>query len=134
MLILSSLSACGNQGSPNLKDIHVELIPAQEVLPTGEFTTYTVKITDKKGKPFDPDKVYLYLNMEMMNHPTEGTMERVSEGIYELSLPLAMAGEWYAEITLSVGEETRKYEGFTVQAEGDMFMEYMKGYHHDQAK
>lgn len=135
LLILSSLSACSdNNGSLNLNELNVELIPAAEILPTGEFTTYTVQITDKNKNPFDPDRVYLYLNMEMMNHPTEGTMERVSEGVYELALPLAMAGEWYAEITLYVGDQEKKYEGFTVQAEGDKFMEYMKGYNHDQEK
>ena len=134
LLILSSLTACAKyDGTPNWKDLQVELIPALEIIPTGEFTTYTVQISTKKKQPFDPDQVYLYLNMEMMNHPTEGTMQQVAEGIYQLDLPLAMAGEWYAEITLSIAGQERTYEGFTVTAEGEMFMEYMKGYNHDQA-
>lgn len=132
LLFASLLSACmADSSAPSLNDIEVELIPAKSMIPTGEFTTYTVRVSTKNKQPFDPDQVYLYLNMERMNHPTEGTMKRIDEGIYELDLPLAMAGEWYAEITLSVDEQTRTYEGFSVHAEGEMFMEYMKGYHHD---
>lgn len=126
------LSACGQQNG--LEDIQVSFEGEKEVIPTGEMTTYIVKLGDASGKPIDVEKVYLYMNMKMMNHPTEGTMKRVDTGTYQLDLPLAMAGEWYANVTISEGGQQREIEGFKQQAEGEKKIELMKGYHADQQK
>lgn len=115
----------------SLADIQADLKGELDPIPTGEFYTYTVKLQDPSGNPVDADKVYLFMNMEGMHHPTEGTMHVVEKGVYQLELPLAMAGEWYAEVTLSQGNEERTLDRFTVQAEGKKFMMYMKGYNAD---
>ncbi len=114
-----------------LADIQANLKGELDPVPTGEFYKYTVELTDQAGKAVDVDKVYIFMNMEGMHHPTEGTMHAVDKGVYELELPLAMAGEWYAEVTLSLGDEERTLDRFTVQAEGKKFMMYMKGYNAD---
>lgn len=124
--------ACGQATSPGaaLNDVKVELVKEKEPIATGEMKGYTVKLT-ANGSPVDVDKVYYYMNMKGMHHPAEGTMKKVETGVYKVDLPLAMPGEWYAEITLTKGSESRKVEGFTVQAEGKKYMQYMKGYNAD---
>lgn len=128
------MSGCSQGQESILNEVEVNFYADQEIVPTGEKRTYTVELKDPKGNPFDADHVYLYMNMNMMNHPTEGTMKKVRPGTYELELPLAMAGEWYAHVTLTQGGVERKVEGFNQLAEGEKHIELMRGYHADQPK
>lgn len=129
--------ACGKSGDKNgasaaaLKEITATFTSAQAVVPTGEFQKYTVALMDKAGQATSVDKVYVFMNMEGMHHPTEGTMHEVEKGVYTIELPLAMAGEWYAEVTLTTGSASHTLDRFTVMAEGKKFMMYMKGYNAD---
>lgn len=134
MFLMMVAAACGQpaQSGAALNDVKVELVKEKEPIATGEMKAYTVKLT-RNGAPVDVDKVYYYMNMKGMHHPAEGTMKRVEKGVYRIELPLAMPGEWQAEITLYQGSETRKVEGFTIQAEGKKYMQYMKGYNADTA-
>jgi len=105
----------------------------ESVFKTGEFHTYEVTIQNQTGEMISVDRVYLYMNMERMNHPMVGTMTRVEEGVYSVDLPLAMEGDWYAEVTIeNDGEE--KTEQFSVYAEGEMSEEYIRGYDADTGK
>ncbi|WP_164984934.1 FixH family protein [Ammoniphilus sp. CFH 90114] len=133
-VVVLLMTACSQGQGTKLNDIEVSFNGAQAVVPTGQKTLYTVELKDKDGKAIDVEKVYLYMNMNMMNHPTEGTMKRVNPGTYQLELPLAMAGEWYAHVTITEAGVERKVEGFTQQADGDKHMELMKGYHADEQK
>ncbi|MBE3594821.1 MAG: FixH family protein [Candidatus Carbobacillus altaicus] len=110
----------------------VALKTDEPVYPTGEFKPYRVEIKDATGQPVDVDKVYYFMNMEGMHHPTEGTMRHIGPGSYELFLPLAMPGEWYAEITVEAGDKSHTFTGYHVQAEGKHYQQYMKGYNADE--
>lgn len=140
MLLFIFATACGNDdASGDTKKLDptnfsVEFAGAQEVVPTGEFTKYTVTVKDSNGKTTSVDKVYLFMNMEGMHHPTEGTMKEVQTGVYELELPLAMEGEWYAEVTITVGDKEHTYGKYYQKAEGKKHMMYMKGYNADLGK
>ena len=114
-----------------LENLNVTFENEGATMPT-EFQTYTVQLTDSAGDVVDVDEVYLYMNMERMNHPIEGTMHNISEGVYELELPLAMAGEWYANITVTNDGDVKLFEGFVLYAEGERQMEFMKGYNADK--
>ncbi|MBE3597144.1 MAG: FixH family protein [Hydrogenibacillus sp.] len=150
LLFALALSACGTASNPQANEqrpassggaeqaaapdverLNVELIPAREVLSTGEAHPYRVVVTDQGGQRVDADRVYLFLNMEGMHHPTEGTMRRVGTGEYELRLPLAMPGEWYAEVTISAGGKEKTFTGYQVRAEGKAYHLFMKGYNAD---
>jgi len=111
-----------------LEDIKVSLEAAQDPVPTGEMTLYTVKLQDQKGNPATVDSVHLYLNMDMMNHPTQGTMKEAGDGVYTLELPLGMEGEWYTIITLSKGDMKREIKEFKIEAKGEKHMDLMTGY------
>ncbi|MFN7251716.1 MAG: hypothetical protein ACK4M9_13095 [Anaerobacillus sp.] len=127
MLVIGCASS-----SSNSKNVEVKFLNEGQVLSTESFNTYSVKLVNNKGDAIDAEKVYLYLNMKMMNHPIEGTMKRVDIGLYELELPLAMAGEWYANVTVTVEGETIEFSEFAIIAEGPKQVEWMKGYHADQ--
>ncbi|MDY0323493.1 MAG: FixH family protein [Candidatus Carbobacillus sp.] len=114
------------------KTLTVELKTETPVYPTGVFKPYRVEIRDASGKPVDVDKVYYFMNMEGMHHPTEGTMRHIGPGTYELFLPLAMGGEWYAEITVDVGGQSHTFTGYHVQAEGKHYQQFIKGYNADE--
>jgi len=115
-----------------LEDIKVSLEAAEDPVPTGEMTLYTVELKDQKGNPTAVDRVHLYLNMDMMNHPTQGTLKEAGEGVYTVELPLGMEGEWYTIITLSKGDMKREIKEFKVQAKGEKHMDLMTGYNADK--
>jgi hypothetical protein len=72
------------------------------------------------------------MNMKMMNHPIEGTMKEVDKGLYELELPLAMAGEWYVNVIVTIEGEEFVFEDFSIIAEGPKQLDWIKGYHADE--
>lgn len=113
-----------------LEKVTVEFKEENQTLATGKFHTYQVNLADESGDPFSADDVSIYMNMERMNHPMQGTMQAVEEGKYTVDLPLAMEGEWYAEVTVTYDNEETT-ERFSLYAEGDMAEEYMKGYDAD---
>ncbi|MBP1932072.1 FixH family protein [Ammoniphilus resinae] len=115
-----------------LEDIKVSLEAAKNPVLTGEMTLYTVKLQDQKGNPAAVDSVHVYLNMDMMNHPTQGTMKEAGEGVYTVELPVGMEGEWYTIITLSKGDMKREIKEFKVQAKGEKHMDLMTGYNADK--
>lgn len=131
LIIVIVVTACSNTGNLS-DDVQVDFKNNGERLSTEGFQTYSVQLADGDGNPLDREKVYIYMNMKMMNHPIEGTMKNVAPGIYELDLPLAMAGDWYVHISVTENGETVVYDDFTVIAEGEKNMEYMKGYHADE--
>lgn len=130
LLLIVILFGCSSSAA-SLSDTTISLENLGETYGTGEFIPYVITVNDSNGNPFSVDEVYLYINMEGMNHPMEGTMEEKEAGRYELSLPLAMEGEWYVIVTVFAGEDEQE-ERFTVYAEGERVMEYMKGYNHDE--
>ncbi|MGO4888520.1 FixH family protein [Anaerobacillus sp. MEB173] len=136
LIFAISLIGCSSENnqfeSTILNDAEVNFLNQGELFQTGEMNTYTVEVTDSSGSPLQPDSVYIYMNMEMMNHPMEGTMHEVEAGTYQLDLPLAMAGDWYVQVTIKDGEEEKVFEDFAIQAEGEKVMEIMTGYHADQ--
>jgi hypothetical protein len=127
MLVIGCTSS-----SSNFNNVEVRFLNDGQVLSTEAFNTYTVKLVNNDGDAIDAEKVYLYMNMKMMNHPIEGTMKKVDKGLFELELPLAMAGDWYANVTVTIGGETVEFNDFEIIAEGPKQMEWMKGYHADQ--
>ncbi|MFA9555887.1 FixH family protein [Evansella sp. AB-rgal1] len=127
-VLIVGIVACSNGG---IDSIQATFFNNGETYPTGEFTTYSVSLVDSSGEPVSVEKLYFYMNMEKMNHPMEGTMKEVKEGLYEIELPLAMPGEWYVNVTIFNGKEERALDSFTVYAEGDMVMEYMRGFNSD---
>lgn len=129
-ILLLVLTAC-SLSAASLSDVTVTFENADETYEAGEFVPYIVTLKDDRDNYLTVDEVYLYINMEGMNHPMEGTMEEMESGVYELPLPLSMAGEWYVVVTVKQGEEERE-ETFTVYGEGERVMEYMKGYNHDE--
>lgn len=142
-LILMLAAGCGgndNDNKENAKDntkeeqkveynIDLKVEPEQPV--SGEFSNFTVEVKDGDK----PEKVTLYLNMEGMNHPMQGTMEETGEGKYELELPVAMGGKWYAVVRLLDKDDkvihSKKFED-AFEATGDHAMKYMKGYDADK--
>lgn len=144
MVLVVSLIGCNNvkedavgeteEAPPvvDLASIKVTLETAAQPIETGVMTPYVVSLADEQGNPVEVDSVHFYMNMEMMNHPTQGTMQKMENGKYEVELPLAMEGEWYTIITITKGEESTEMKEFKVQATGEKFMEYMKGYDADQ--
>lgn len=136
-------AGCGgndNDNKENAKDntkeeqkieynIDLKVEPEQPV--SGEFSNFTVEVKDGDK----PEKVTLYLNMEGMNHPMQGTMEETGEGKYELELPVAMGGKWYAVVRLLDKDDkvihSKKFED-AFEATGDHAMKYMKGYDADK--
>ncbi|PYZ93573.1 hypothetical protein CR194_10440 [Salipaludibacillus keqinensis] len=127
-IIILLIVAC--QSEPVLEKISIEFHNEGEVFETGEFQTFRVELKDKAGERLEVDDVKIHINMERMNHPMIGTMNLSEDGVYEVELPLAMAGEWYTEITLTEEGEER-VERFYLQAEGEMAEEFMRGYHAD---
>ncbi|WNF35831.1 FixH family protein [Bacillaceae bacterium IKA-2] len=130
LIMLMLIIGCSS-GS-ELKNLTVNFSDEANTVSTEGFHIYTVQISDKSGSSIDVDKVYLYMNMKMMNHPIEGTMNRVEEGLYQLELPLSMAGEWYANLTVTFDEDTKVFEDFLFSGEGEKQMEYITGYHADE--
>ncbi|WP_096189461.1 hypothetical protein [Evansella halocellulosilytica] len=127
-IALLPMAGCSTSAQTELYEIIFE--NEGETIETGEFQTYEVKIKGHEGERQSVDSVYLYMNMERMNHPMEGTMDEIEKGYYQIDLPLAMEGEWYAEVTVTNnGEES--IQRFTLFGEGDMVMDYMKGYNAD---
>lgn len=59
-------------------------------------------------------------------------MRHIGPGTYEIFLPLAMGGEWYAEITVTVGGKEHTFTGYHVQAEGKHYQQFIKGYNADE--
>ncbi|MBT9282041.1 MAG: FixH family protein [Hydrogenibacillus schlegelii] len=140
--LLFALQACGfgdkapegtgEKPAPDVEALTVKLEAPTDVVETGAATPFRVRVEDERGQPVDVEKVYLFTNMEGMHHPTEGTMRHVGPGTYELRLPLAMAGEWYAEVTVTAGGKTKTFTGYTVRAEGKTVHAFMKGYNADE--
>lgn len=115
----------------DLASITVELETTEQPIETGVMNPYIVLLKDQQGNPVEVDSVHFYMNMDMMNHPTQGTMQQKEAGAYTLDLPLAMKGEWYTIITLRRGEQSIEIKDFKIQAEGEKHMEYMRGYDAD---
>lgn len=129
-IVLILIIGCSSGNA--LKNLTVNLLDEENTVSTEGFHTYSVQISDESGSAIDVDKVYFYMNMKMMNHPIEGTMNRVKEGLYQLELPLPMAGEWYANLTVTLDEDTKMFEDFLFSGEGEKQMEYIIGYHADE--
>jgi hypothetical protein len=119
-------------GCSSREDVNVLFLEEGKTISTEGFHTYTVELTDKKGNPLAADSVFLFVNMKVMNHPMQGTMKQIEDGLYELDLPLAMAGEWLADVTVIINGEPKVFEGFELFAEGSINKEYIKGYHADE--
>ncbi|MDG5789207.1 FixH family protein [Evansella sp. AB-P1] len=127
-VIIVTMTGCNKS---ELDTLIVNLKQEGETFQKGEFTTYEVSLKSQQEEQVSVDDVYLYMNMEHMNHPMEGKMEKVRDGIYEIDLPLAMAGEWYVLVNVRHEGEEREIP-FHVFAEGDMVMKYMQDYHADE--
>ncbi len=118
------------QSPSALEETEIKFMNENEIHKTGVFHTYEVALIDKEGENISADQVFLYMNMERMNHPMTGTMEEKDKGKFALDLPLAMEGEWYAEVTVEIdGQE--KTERFVLFAEGEMSEDYIRGYDAD---
>lgn len=142
-LMLMVAAGCGNTEETNKEKTNADTKQEQKQAYTfdlkvnpekpvsGEFNTFTVEV--KGGEK--PENVYLYINMEGMNHPIEGTMKEKGDGKYELDLPVAMGGKWYAVIRVldkdgEVVQSEKIADAF--EATGDHAMKYMKGYNADK--
>jgi hypothetical protein len=130
-MITAAAAGCSSVGALGNTDIQLE--NAGETYQTKEFITFEVNLQDKDGEAVSPERVYLYMNMERMHHPMEGTMKETEPGNFVIDLPLAMEGEWYAIVTISEGEKEVE-ERFEVFAEGEMEPELLKGYNADEAE
>lgn len=130
IIMFMLLTGCSNDKKQS-GDIVVNFLNEGDVISTEGFHTYSLQVTNQKGDALTVESVYLYMNMKRMNHPIEGTMKKVDVGYYELDLPLAMAGEWYANVTINANGETFVFEDFTIYGEGPKQMEYMKGFNAD---
>lgn len=124
------VTACTSTTAPN-SGIEVMFLNDGQVISTEGFHTYSVQLTNKDGETIDAQEVYIYINMEMMNHPIEGTMQKGDTGLYELDLPLAMAGDWYVNVSVTIDGNKYEFSDFSIIAEGPKQMEYMKGYNAD---
>lgn len=131
-IVLMVVTGCSS--SDYSSELQVNFLQDGATISTEGFQTYSVELKDKDGKAIDVEQVYMYMNMEMMNHPIEGTMNHVGKGVYELDLPLAMSGDWYVNLSVTFNGETTVLEGFSIFGEGEKQMEWMKGYHADDHK
>lgn len=126
--MLMLVIGCSNPKS----DIEVNFLNNNEIISTEGFHTYKVEIKNEDESGTAVEKVYLYLNMEMMNHPIEGTMEKAQTGIYSIDLPLAMSGDWYAVVTVTMNGQDHTFEDFQFEATGEKNLDFMKGYNADE--
>ncbi|UCZ52036.1 FixH family protein [Bacillus shivajii] len=128
IVVMLLISGCNVNSE--LDNLEINFFNEGSTYRTGEFHTYEVALLTGEEEPISVEDVYLYMNMERMNHPMEGTMVETEKGHYQLDLPLAMEGEWYAEVTVKIGDE-EKTERFLINGEGEMVMDFMKGYNAD---
>ncbi|MBU9711445.1 FixH family protein [Evansella tamaricis] len=133
LMTICIVSILGCSGEENLNDYNVLLENEGNTYQTGEFIPLKVIVEDPSGEPVSVDDIFLYMNMERMNHPMQGTMEEQDQGMYIIELPLAMGGEWYVDVLIKDGKKERE-ERFYIHGEGEMVMEYMMGYNKDEER
>ncbi|RXI98336.1 hypothetical protein DS745_18605 [Anaerobacillus alkaliphilus] len=128
-IMVMVVTGCSTSNPP--AEVQVTFLDDGQTISTNDFHTYTVQIKNKDGLALDVESVYMFMNMKMMNHPIEGTMNKVDTGLYEIDLPLAMSGDWYVDVSVTYKGETIVYEDFSITAEGPKQMEWMKGFNKD---
>lgn len=126
LLIIIGFLLVGCHETSNPTSI-IEFQTSSELPRSGEFERFTVTITEEE---LTIDKVTLYLNMEGMNHPLEGTMEKEASNLFTLDLPIAMGGTWYAIVRLYHKDDVIT-ERFDFEAIGDIDERFIHGYHAD---
>lgn len=116
------------QKQKSFNALKIELAKPNEPILSGEFNEYVVNVFNKNGEPTNVDNIYFHMNMEMMNHPMEGNMKKVKKGTYSITVPVAMKGEWYIELTLKKDRFEKTINKYTIEAVGDYQEDLINGY------
>ncbi|MGO4887368.1 hypothetical protein ACJ2A9_06410 [Anaerobacillus sp. MEB173] len=112
MIIASVLLGCTNEQNDS-SAFSLQISP--ELPQAGEFELFTVTLPND----LEAEKVTIYLNMEGMDHPMEGTMKEENPFTYTIELPISMAGQWYAIVRVINGNEVVT-ERFDFEASGEL--------------